>query len=319
MDRNVNAVQTLAVAPDEADLRLDRWFRRRFPSLKHGHLERLLRTGQVRVDGRRVKAGYRLSPGEAVRVPPAVPSAEPDARDAQPMVDDRDRDWVQSLVLHRDEDLIALDKPPGLAVQGGTGTRRHLDALLDGLRFGRAERPRLVHRLDKDTSGVLLLARSPTAAARLAEAFRDKAARKLYWALVVGVPEPPEDVIESTLAKTGGMGRERMRVAEDGRAAATRYRVKAAADGDFAWLEMMPITGRTHQLRVHAAQVGTPIVGDRKYGGPRAAPSRPGIARKLHLHAREIAVPHPAGGRFRIAAPLPPHMRESWRILGFGT
>jgi len=317
MAGGVSAQQTLSVAPDEADLRLDRWFRRRFPTLKHGQLERLLRTGQVRVDGRRVKAGYRLSPGEAVRVPPVVPSAVQPAAPAA--LDDRDRDWVQSLVLHRDDDLIALDKPPGLAVQGGTGTRRHLDALLDGLRFGRAERPRLVHRLDKDTSGVLLLARSPAAAARLAEAFRDKAARKLYWALVVGVPEPPEGVIESALAKAGGEGRERMQVSETGRDAATRYRVRAADDGNFAWLEMMPVTGRTHQLRVHAAQIGTPIAGDRKYGGPRAMPARPGIARKLHLHAREIDLPHPAGGRFRIAAPLPPHMRESWRVLGFRT
>jgi len=315
----VTAMETITVEPDEADLRLDRWFRRRFPALKHGRLERLLRTGQVRVDGRRVKSGYRLSAGEAIRVPPVVASADQPAASAAPVViNDQDRDWVRSLVLHRDDDLIAIDKPPGLAVQGGTGTYRHLDGLLDGLRFDGGDRPRLVHRLDKDTSGVLLLARSVTAAARLAGAFRDKAARKLYWALAAGVPEPQEGVIESALVKAGGVGRERMQVAETGRVAATRYKVRAAAAG-FAWLEMLPVTGRTHQLRVHAAQIGTPIVGDRKYGGTRAVPVRPGIAAKLHLHAREITVPHPAGGQFRIVAPLPPHMRESWRVLGFDT
>ncbi|MCP4327342.1 MAG: RluA family pseudouridine synthase [Alphaproteobacteria bacterium] len=315
----MTGVRTIRVASDETDLRLDRWFRRHFPNLKHGELERLLRTGQVRVNGRRVKSGHRLTAEDAVRIPPraaAAPGSSP--ADDRRHLSDIDKAFVQGLVLHRDDHVIALNKPSGLAVQGGTATLRHLDALLNGLKYDKDVRPRLVHRLDKDTSGVLLLARSANAAAGLAEAFRDKSARKSYWALVVGVPEPQTGIVESALAKGGGAGRELMAVVEHGRHAQTRYRVVDTADG-FAWLEMMPITGRTHQLRVHALQCGTPIVGDRKYGGSRAVPERDDIGPKLHLHARAIEIPHPAGGRLKITAPLPAHMVTSWQALGFET
>jgi 23S rRNA pseudouridine955/2504/2580 synthase len=311
MDDGVNIV-TIQVAPEEADQRLDRWFRRRFPGLTQSRLERLLRTGQVRVDGHRVKAGHRLSEGEAVRVPPLgiETTARPDARPPS-----EDSLWLRSLVLYRDDDVIAINKPSGLAVQGGTGTTRHLDALLDGLRYDCPERPRLVHRLDKDTSGVLLIARSAAAAAALAQAFRDKTTRKTYWALVVGCPEPPEGIVDSVIAKSGSAGRERMQPSSDGRQAITRYRVVATAQG-LTWLEMVPITGRTHQLRVHAAQLGTPIVGDRKYGGSAAIP-HDGIARRLHLHARSVELRKSTGGTVRVEAPLSPHMKRSFDLLGF--
>ncbi len=225
---------------------------------------------------------------------------------------------VQHAVLHRDDAVIVLDKPPGLAVQGGTGTERHLDGLLDALRFDAAERPRLVHRLDRDTSGVLVLARSAAAAAALAAAFRGKTVRKVYWALTVGVPKPRQGRIDLPLAKLMRPGGERVVAdADTGKRAVTWYRTVAHAGDKIAWLALEPVTGRTHQLRAHAAAIGTPILGDGKYGGAAAHPAGMPQARQLHLHARAIDFPHPAGGRLRVTAPLPPHMRETWAFFGF--
>lgn len=313
----MSGVKSVTISAEDTDSRLDRWFRKHFPSVPHGRLEKLLRTGQIRVNGRRVKAGYRLAAGDTLRVPP-IPVETPAAREKPVEISAEDEAWVRSLVLYQDDDLIVINKPAGLAVQGGTGTRRHLDAMLDGLRFGAAERPRLVHRLDKDTAGVLLLARSPGMAAKLAAAFRDKSTRKIYWALVAGVPAQSEGLIESALGKTGRAGRERVVDHHlEGRSSVTRYRVLAVAGGLAAWLEMIPITGRTHQLRVHAAALGTPIVGDGKYGGRKAFPEIEGIARRLHLLAREIQLPHPRDSRaLSVTAPLPDHMRQSWLALG---
>lgn len=317
----MTAVQTLTVSADEADLRLDRWFKRRFPALGHGRLEKLLRTGQVRVDGKRAKANLRLAAGQVVRVPPGADAPAPDApaKRAPPRVSAADADFVRSLVIHRDADVIALNKPPGLAVQGGTGTHRHLDGMLDALRFEAPDRPRLVHRLDRDTSGVLLLGRSAKAAAKLAETFRGKAARKLYWALLAGAPKPVQGKIDLSLAKEAGAGGERMaRDDEAGQRAITLYATVDAAADRAAWLVMWPLTGRTHQLRVHAAEgLGVPIVGDGKYGGAPAFLTG-SVSRKLHLHARSIALPHPSGqGELRVTAKLPPHMRETWELFGF--
>jgi len=315
----VSAVRTLSVAEDEAELRLDRWFRRHFPGLAHGRLEKLLRTGQIRVDGRRAKAGLRLAPGQAIRIPPAVEAAPAPPGTDPPAVSRQDRATLEAAVLYRDDWVIALDKPPGLAVQGGTGQSRHLDAMLEALRFDAAEPPRLVHRLDKDTSGVLLLGRSREAAKRLAEAFRSREARKLYWAAVAGVPEPPEGRIDLALAKGGGAGREKMREdAAEGRRAVTRYKVIDALGETAAWLALMPLTGRTHQLRAHCAALGTPILGDGKYGGRKAFAAGGALSKQLHLHARAISLPHPVGqGLLEVTAPLPPHMAETWAFLGF--
>jgi 23S rRNA pseudouridine955/2504/2580 synthase len=314
----MTGVRTLTVAADEAALRLDRWFRRHFPELGHGRLEKLLRTGQVRVDGRRAKAGLRLAAGQQVRVPPieglATAAPGPTQAPARP----RDMAALRQRILHIDEDVIAIDKPPGLAVQGGTGVARHLDAMLDALRFDAAERPRLVHRLDKDTSGVLLLARNARAAAGLAAAFRGHRVRKTYWAIVVGVPRPRRGRVALPLAKQAAARGERMApTAAGGKRAVTLYATVDVAARKAAWLALVPLTGRGHQLRVHCAALGTPILGDGKYGGAAAFLAAEAIARKLHLHARSIAVPHPRGGTLRVAAPLPAHMARSWAYFGF--
>ena len=315
----MSAVRTLSVAEDEAELRLDRWFRRHFPGLGHGRLEKLLRTGQIRVDGRRAKAGLRLSPGQAIRIPPAVEAAPVPLQTSTPAVSRQDRAALEAAVLYQDDWVIALNKPPGLAVQGGTGQSRHLDAMLEALRFEAAESPRLVHRLDKDTSGVLLLGRSREAAKRLAEAFRSREARKLYWAAVAGVPDPPEGRIDLALAKGGGAGREKMREdAAEGRRAVTRYKVIDALGKTAAWLALMPLTGRTHQLRAHCAALGTPILGDGKYGGRKAFAAGDALSKRLHLHARAISLPHPVKrGILEITASLPPHMADTWAFFGF--
>jgi len=314
----MSGVETIAVAAAEADLRLDRWFKRRYPQVTQGHLQKLLRTGQVRVDGKRAKANQRLATGQSVRVPPlpgdAPPPPEPKSIDA------REAKALRERVLHRDDNVMAIDKPAGLAVQGGTRTETHLDAMLDALQFGAPERPRLVHRLDKDTSGVLLLARTGKAATFLTRAFRGKDARKLYWALVAGVPDPPEGEIRLRLAKRGGKGGERVVPVEDGgQAAVTRLRVIEVAAKTAAWLALEPLTGRTHQLRVHLAAAGHPIVGDGKYGGSAAFLPGGNIDRRMHLHARRIVVPHPEGGTLDVTAPLPEHMARTWRFFGFET
>jgi len=303
-------------------MRLDRWFRAHFPDLGHGRLQKLLRTGQVRVDGRRAKANARLQAGAEIRIPPLGEGAEPRERAApgqKPPVSEADAAFIQSLVLYRDDDVIAIDKPPGLATQGGTGTFRHVDGMLDGLRFGADETPRLVHRLDRDTSGVLLLGRSRAATSALGKAFRGREARKNYWAIVVGIPDLRSGRIDLPVSKLPGRAGERMAVDhEDGQRAITYYQVIETAGRRLAWIALWPQTGRTHQLRVHCAAIGCPILGDGKYGGQEAFIAGQGLSRKLHLHARELSIPHPATGkRLIVRAPLPDHMRETWNFFGF--
>ncbi|HIJ63922.1 MAG TPA: RluA family pseudouridine synthase [Rhodospirillaceae bacterium] len=311
--------ETLLVESEEAPLRLDRWFRRRYPALPHGKLEKLLRTGQIRVDGKRAKSGQRLEAGQEVRVPPLgeLPPAEPKAS-SRPATDS-EAQMLRDAVLYRDEHMIVINKPPGLAVQGGTGMDTHLDAMLDVLAVDGGERPRLVHRLDKDTSGVLLLGCTAAATARLAAAFRSRQARKCYWALVVGVPKYRQGRIDAPLAKMTGRQGDKVAVDEDeGRRAVTYYRVVESVLKKAAWLELEPRTGRTHQLRAHCALLGTPIQGDGKYGGKEAYLSGQGVSRKLHLHARAIEVPHPGrGGLLRVIAPPPQHMVGSFAFFGF--
>ena len=313
-------VEVRAVAADEAGLRVDRWFRRHFPDVTHARLQKWLRTGQVRVDGHRTAANTRLEAGQQIRVPPheADAGARPPQPALAPTLDPADIRAMEMRVLHRDGAVLVLDKPPGLAVQGGTGTHRHLDAMLDGLRFGGA-RPRLVHRLDRDTSGVLVLARTATAAARLAAAFRSREAEKLYWALVVGVPEYEGGRIDLPLAKRRGPGGERMEPADDDDAqrAVTEFAVVERAGREAAWLALEPRTGRTHQLRAHCLALGTPILGDGKYGGAAAFPGGKRAGIRLHLHARRLVLPHPEGGLLSVEAPLPEHMRATWAWFGF--
>lgn len=322
----MNTAKNIEVAAEESGLRLDRWFKRRFPHLAHGRLEKLLRTGQVRVDGGRVKAGFRLDAGQQVRIPPLQTEETVAQENYKPIpakLSRTDRAMMQDAVLYNDGTVIAINKPAGLAVQGGSGTSRHVDGMLDALREEGGERPRLVHRLDRDTSGVLLLASTVNAAARFGQAFRSREARKIYWALTVGVPSPRQGRIRAPLAKLNGEGawedRERVSAVEAddprGKPADTLYKVIDVVGQHVAWVAFMPLTGRTHQLRAHAALLGTPIVGDRKYGGDRALAE--GIAPKLHLHARSLEIPHPDGGIISVTAPLPDHMQETWKFFGF--
>jgi 23S rRNA pseudouridine955/2504/2580 synthase len=314
-------IELRAVTDDEAEIRLDRWFRRHFPTLTQGAIQKLCRTGQIRIDGKRADAATRLAPGQTVRVPPlpAAPAAAP--KPADPAV----ASALADMVLYQDDHLIILDKPHGLAVQGGPGIARHLDGMLDGLRQDSPHRPRLVHRLDRDTSGVLVLARTPGVAAKLAAAFRGRDVHKTYWAVVAGRPLPPEGRIDLPLLKYAGARGERSvpaaRDDEDAQRAVTDYRTIDHAGQRLTWLDLAPITGRTHQLRVHCVALGTPIVGDLKYHEPDQNNARSalieGLSNKLHLHARALDLPHPAGGRLTVEADLPPHMRETFKTMGF--
>ena len=312
-------VQMRAVAGDEAGLRLDRWFQRHFPELGHGALQKLLRTGQVRIDGKRAEGKDRVEPGQTIRLPPGVTTAPPPKPREIPTVSDRDAQEIRALVIHKDAEVIVLNKPPGLAVQGGTGTERHVDGMLDALRFGNEERPRLVHRLDKDTSGLLLIARTSLAARRLGDSFRDRETEKLYWAVVVGAPPRSEGAIDLPLAKRpGARDRELMQVDhENGQKALTHFRVLDRAGKRAALLALWPRTGRTHQLRVHMAQLGTPILDDPRYFNIENYQAAEGLGHGLHLHARRIALPLRNGRRLDVSAPLPPHMQQSFDALGF--
>ena len=318
---------TEQVEQEEAGLRLDRWFKRHYPALGHGPLEKLLRTGQVRIDGKRAHAGDRLEPGQAIRIPPQLQGAPPQARHmppAVPDVSDSDRDFMERLVIHEDPAVFVLNKPSGIPTQGGSGVKRHIDGLLDALQGKKRQRPRLVHRLDRDTSGVLVVARTIPAAAALSESLRRRDARKIYWALTKGVPRPHRGTVRLALAKETGFGHsgrdERMAPADedsvDAKSATTHYAVMGTAAGQYAWVALRPVTGRTHQLRAHLAHIGTPIEGDFKYGG-EAAKGLGELEDRLHLHARAIDIAHPDGGRLRATAPLPPHMLRAWRLFGF--
>lgn len=310
------------VTNDEAEIRLDRWFRRHFPGLTQGAIQKLCRTGQVRVDGHRAEAATRLTPGQAVRVPPlpAAPATPKPPADVDPNV----AKDLQRAVLYRDDELLVLNKPPGLPVQGGPGITHHLDALLDALRFD-GGRPRLVHRLDRDTSGVLVLARTPGVAAKLAAAFRGRSVEKTYWAVVAGRPIPVEGRIDLPLRRTGGPRGERTVKADrddpDSVHAITEYRTLDNAGQKLAWLELQPLTGRTHQLRVHCVALGTPILGDVKYAEPDQNDAFSalvaGLSDRLHLHARALRLPHPTGGFLEVEAEPPAHMRQTFATLGF--
>jgi len=308
---------TVTVLDADAALRLDRWFKRHYPALGHGRLEKLLRTGRIRVDGKRARAGDRVAPGQAIHIPPLGEMVAPAPRAPRQALPG-DEAMLQSAVLHRDDAVIVLNKPPGLAVQGGSGTERHLDGLLDALRFGSDVRPRLVHRLDKETSGVLVIARTASAAAFLTRAFREKTTRKIYWAIAVGLPKPRQGRIDLPLAKLPGREGERVRAdAEEGKRAVTYYHVVDSAGDKASWLALLPVTGRTHQLRAHCAAIGTPILGDAKYGAAAAHLDGVPGAKRLHLHARSLSIPHPLSGTLRVTAPLPRHMRQTWEFFGF--
>jgi 23S rRNA pseudouridine955/2504/2580 synthase len=308
-------VRTLYVDTAEDGVRLDRWFRRRWPHLSHIQINKLARTGQIRVDGARAKAETRLTAGAQIRVPPLPDAPPPPATDG---LSDRDRKFVRGLVLYEDDEVLVLNKPAGLAVQGGTKTLHHIDRLLGAWGEG-TERPRLVHRLDRDTSGVLVLGKSPAAAAKLAGAFARRRTLKTYWAIVVGTPKPAEGLIDLPLAKQGFGDREMVAPvsAKDPAAepAQTEFVTVSRAAQTAAWLALRPITGRTHQLRVHMLAVGHPILGDPKYFDAKSMELSGDL--KLQLHARWLVIPHPSRGELELVAPLSPEMRAGFERFGF--
>ncbi len=311
-------VRQFTVAPDDDGVRLDRWFKRHLPDIGFATISRWARTGQIRVDGKRADPADRVLTGQVVRVPPGGDApAIKGQRERKPLTPEQ-RDLALDMVIRTTPSAFVLNKPPGLATQGGSGTFEHVDGLLDALAQESDPRPRLVHRLDKDTSGVLLIARTPGSAAAFSKHFSGRSARKIYWALVIGVPAIEDGLIELPLGKQPGSGGEKMMVdeSEHGQSARTRYRVIDHAGNRASWVELQPLTGRTHQLRVHMAAIGHPIVGDGKYGGPDAFLSGT-ISRKMHLHARRLVIPAPGGDTIDVTADLPDHFASSLVSLGF--
>ncbi len=319
-------VETIRVKKDEDGLRLDRWFKIHFPDVGYTYLQKLLRSGQVRVNSKRAEAKDRIEAGQEIRVPAVVrqpmrPKAGADGA-KPPTISKADRDLIEGMILYEDEHVLVLNKPFGLAVQGGTGTKRHIDGLLAAMadRFG--DRPRLVHRLDRDTTGVLLVAKHRDAAAKLGRVFQTRSAAKTYWALVKGVPKPSQGKVAAALVKASGPEGDRVRKAEPGEQdkamhATTHYSVIDRVAHKAAWVSLKPVTGRQHQLRAHMALIGHPIVGDNKYGAADVLVDS-GIDAMLHLHARRLVLPHPylPGTKIDVTAPLPPHMLKSWDMLG---
>ncbi|GAB1582205.1 RluA family pseudouridine synthase [Phyllobacterium phragmitis] len=316
-------VEQKTVDAGEAGMRLDRWFKVHYPGLGFGHLQKLLRSGQIRVDGGRAKADTRVQPGQTIRIPPlGVDEKAPGPLTGRTIHNRGDADVLAQMLLYEDPKVYVFNKPAGLAVQGGSGVTRHVDDMLEAWRNKKGEKPRLVHRLDRDTSGVLVVAKTRSAAQALTTAFRERDTKKTYWALVKGVPRKREDKISTWLVKEATPDGDRMRVCEHGEPdadhAVSYYRVLETAGRNLAWLEMEPYTGRTHQLRVHAAHIGNPIIGDPKYFEADTNWEFPGgIQKRLHLHARRIRIPNPGGGIIDVTAPLPPHMVQSWNLLGF--
>lgn len=323
------AVVLREVEADDDGMRLDRWFKAKFPDVSNVQLQKLARTGQVRVDGKRVEAATRVAAGQVVRVPPQV--TVPPAPVKAPVVGraprtagtlEEDRAFLASITLFEDADVLVLDKPHGLAVQGGSGLQTHLDRMLKALEDGKGQVPRLVHRLDRDTSGVILVAKNRRSAAALGELFKARETRKIYWAIVRGVPKPRQGRVSSFLVKEKDeLGDDRMRIAKQGEDGAqhalTYYAVVEQAAQALSWVSLKPVTGRTHQLRVHMASIGHPIIGDPKYFRVENYNLPGGIQDRLHLHARRLVIPHPSGkGRIDVSAPLPPHMRQTYALLG---
>ncbi len=312
-----DTVRQFIVQKDDHDVRLDRWFKRHLPQIGFATISRWARTGQIRLDGKRAAVDDRITAGQTIRVPPGgLEPATKSGPQRKPLTEEQ-IEQAEAMVLTQDRAAIVLNKPPGLATQGGSGMKEHVDGLLDAFAPD-GPRPRLVHRLDKDTSGVLLIARTPGSAAFFSKRFSGRSARKIYWALVAGVPDVDDGLIELPLAKQPGTGGEKMMVdeSEHGQTARTRYRVVDRVGNRAAWVELHPMTGRTHQLRVHMAAIGHPIVGDGKYGGPDSFLTG-SISRKMHLHARRLIIDHPDGTPLDVTAPLPEHFAASMAQLGF--
>jgi len=312
-------VQTVTVTPDENNMRVDRFLEGRFPGLSFSHIQRIVRKGELRVDGKRVDSKDRLETGQSVRIPPLKLEA-PKTSGTLSEAEQKTLVTLKAMTLYEDDDVLVLNKPAGLAVQGGSGTTRHIDQMLEVMRDARGQKPRLVHRIDKETAGCLLVAKTRFAATHLTGAFRHRSARKVYWALVAGVPKPKQGRISTFLAKEEGEDDSIMRIAAHGDEGAshavTYYAVVETAGNKLTWVSLKPVTGRTHQLRAHMAHIGHAIIGDPKYFNKENWELPGGLQNRLHLLARRIVIPHPRGGVIDATAPLPPHMQQSWNLLG---
>jgi 23S rRNA pseudouridine955/2504/2580 synthase len=315
-------VQTVAVTADENNMRVDRFLESRFPGLSFSHIQRVVRKGELRVDGKRADSKDRLTEGQSVRIPP-LRLDTPKTPGALSEAQSKTLAALKEMTLFEDADVLVLNKPAGLAVQGGSGTTRHVDQMLEVMRDAKGQKPRLVHRIDKETSGCLLVAKTRFAATHLTGAFRSRSARKVYWALVAGVPKPKQGRISTYLAKEESDDDTIMRIAAHGDEGAshavTYYAVVETAAQKLAWISLKPVTGRTHQLRAHMAHIGHAIVGDPKYFNIENWELPGGLQNRLHLLARRIVIPHPRGGVIDVSAPLPPHMQQSWNLLGLDT
>lgn len=313
----MSGVEKIIITADDDGIRLDRWFKRHYPMVGHGHLSKFLRKGYVRLDGKRAKTSDRVHAGQEVRVPPLSKEFEetPKEKRTQMKLSPADSKAIQEMVIYKDKMVIAINKPAGLPVQGGSGLAKHLDGMLDALKEEGYPRPKLVHRLDKDTSGVLLLARTAKAASELAKAFKDRNTKKTYWALVMGFPRHEQGRIDLKMDKVAGRSGERMEVSPEGKPSTTEFQRIEHAGRRATWMALRPITGRTHQLRLHMAYLEHPIVGDGKYGGKEAYLTG-AVSKKMHLHARSIEIPL-GGNKLNIIAPMPPHMVETWDMLDF--
>lgn len=302
-------------------MRLDRWFKLHYPGLAFGQLQKLLRSGQIRLDGGRVKSDTRIATGQTIRLPPQITMGNTARPLTSNTIRDRgDYDVLQAMLLHEDNKVLVFNKPAGLAVQGGSGVNRHVDSMLESMRSKKGEKPRLVHRIDRDTSGVLVVARTRGAAADLTKAFRKRDTEKTYWAICKGLPRKREGNVSTYLLRERSEDGDKMRVVRHGEPDAdhanSKYRVLDQAGAQLSWIEWQPITGRTHQLRIHASHLGHPIIGDPKYFDIENWEMPGGIQHKLHLHARRIRIPHPSGGVLDVRAPLPPHMVQTFNLLG---
>ena len=304
----MSQVQFVKVKDTDDGIRLNRWFLKYYPDLPLSRLQKLLRTKQVKVDGKKCETATRLISGQEIRVPPLQDDIMTDNKTS---VSKRDAEFVRSLVIYKDENIIVLNKPSGLAVQGGTNTKRHIDGMLSALCFENDEAPKLVHRIDKDTSGILLLARNRKYAELLTKAFKNKEIKKTYLAVVQGCPKQKKMIIDAPLLKQG----ERMVVAADGQKALSEMRVLDNAGDRFALVELSPQTGRTHQLRAHMKYIGNPIVGDDRYFIERKAKIND-IADKLYLHAYKIDLTD-IYKKLVITAEIPEYFKQVFDSFGW--